>query len=145
MKPWALVAALAVNTYLLGAMALFAFVVYPNLGAAERSAFPAAYQAFNASIGLPVVTFEFLALLFTLALYAARPDAMPSWAVHVLTVLGAGYFAITFGWHLPSHLALAGGDNSATAMAPLLTSQLLRTVLQLGRAGFLAWCVVRFR
>jgi hypothetical protein len=130
-KSWMLVLALAVNLYLCGVMVLFAAVVYPQLGAAERSAFPPLYQAFNARIGAPVVLFEFLALLVTLGLYAARPEGTPLWAVHLAVGLSLAYFAVTFGWHLPAHRLLAAGDNSAAALAPLLRSQWLRTGLQL--------------
>jgi hypothetical protein len=53
--------------------------------------------------------------------------------------LGVAYFAITFGLHLPSHRALAGGDNSPAALAPLLSSQWARTAVQVLRAGLLSW------
>ena len=61
------------------------------------------------------------------------------WAVHALIALGVAYFAITFGWHVPSHKPLAAGDNSAQALAPLLTSQWVRTAVQAARAGLLVW------
>jgi len=63
--------------------------------------------------------------------------------VHALVALGVAYFAITFAWHLPSHRALAAGDNSATALAPLLSSQYARTVVQLVKVGLLSWLLAR--
>src|SRR3954470_9123590 len=96
-KAWMLVACSAANLYLLGVMVLFAAVVYPQFGAVERGAFPPLYASFNGRIGLPVVAFEFLAVLLTLVLYALRPAEVPLWAVHVSVALGLAYFAITFG------------------------------------------------
>ena len=139
LERWTLVACTAVNFYLLGVMVLFAAVVYPQFGAVERGPFPALYAAFNGRIGVPVVAFEFLSLGLTLALYALRPPQVPLWSVHVVVALGVVYFAITFGLHLPAHRALAAGDNSAAALAPLLSSQWARTVVQMLRAGLLAW------
>lgn len=136
--------ALAVNLWVLVAMGWFALSAYPGFGAEERSAFPTAYSAFTARIGWAVVPWEFLAFLVPLALYATRPDGFPAWAVHVAVALGVAYFAITFGWHLPSHRALAAGDNSSEALKPLLTSQWVRTVVQVARVAVLAWgCVAR--
>jgi len=143
LKAWALVSCSAVNLYLLGVMVFFAAVSYPQLGAVDRAAFPALYQGLTGRLGLPVVIWEFVALLATVALYFARPAATPLWAVHALTALGVAYFAITFGWHLPSHRALAAGDNSPQALAPLLTSQWVRTAVQAGRAGLLMWLGTR--
>jgi hypothetical protein len=142
-KVWTLVACSAANLYLLGVMILFAAVLYPQFGAVDRAAFPPLYAAFTARIGAPVVVFEFLALLLTLPLYLARPDPVPLGAVHALVVLGVAYFAITFGWHLPAHRALAAGDNGAAALTPLLRSQWARSGVQLGRAGVLAWLGAR--
>jgi hypothetical protein len=139
LERWTLVACSAVNLYLLGVMVLFASVVYPQFAAVERGPFTSLYTSFNGRIGLPVVAFEFLSLLLTLGLYALRPAEVPLWAVHAAVALGVAYFAITFGLHLPAHRALATGDNSATAMAPLLSSQWARTVVQLLRAGLLSW------
>lgn len=139
LKDWTLTVCAAVNLYLLGVMVVFAAVAYPQLGAVDRSAFPPLYSAFTGRIGLPVVVWEFVALFATLALYAGRPAAVPAWAVHALLALGVAYFGITFGWHLPSHRALAAGDNSPEALAPLLASQWARTLVQLGRAGLLVW------
>src|SRR4051812_21394249 len=99
-KAWTLVACSAANLYLLGVMVLFAAVVYPELGAVERGAFPPLYAAFTGRIGVPVVVFEFVALLTTLPLYASRPEQVPIAAVHALLALGVAYFVITFGWHL---------------------------------------------
>jgi hypothetical protein len=141
MKTWLLVGCAATNVYLLAAMVIFAAVVYPQFGSVDRSAFGPLYSGFTGRIGLPVVSFEFLAFFATLALYAARPDSTPLWAVHVLTVLGLGYFAITFGWHLPAHRPLAAGDNSD--LGALMASQWSRTPLQLVRAGFLLWLCAR--
>ena len=143
MKSLLFVLCLAANVYLLGAMLIFALVTYPQLGATPAPGFTSAYAAFNAGIGLPVVSVEFGAALLTLALYAARPDAVPLWAVHVLVARTVAYFAITFGWHLPAHRALAAGDNSAAAMAPLLSSQWARTAVQFLRAALLLWLGVR--
>ena len=142
-KAWALIACLCANVYLLGVMVLFATVVYPEFGAVDRKTFPSLYAAFTGRIGLPVVAFEFLALLTTLVLYASRPPLVPLWAVHALVALGVGYFAITFGWHLPSHRALAAGENDPQALLPLLRSQWARTVVQLIRAVMLAWLGAR--
>jgi len=142
-KAWTLVACSAANVYLLGVMVLFGAVVYPQLGAVERGAFPPLYAAFTARIGVPVVLFEVVALLLTFPLYLARPEAVPLGAVHALVALGVAYFAITFGWHLPAHRALAAGDNGAAALTPLLRSQWARTGVQLGRAGILAWLGAR--
>ena len=139
MKAWTLVLCSAANLYLLGVMVFFAAVSYPQLGTVDRAAFPSLYQALTSRIGLPVVVWEFAALLATVPLYFARPASTPLWAVHGLIALGVAYFAITFGWHLPSHKALAAGDNSAEALAPLLTSQWIRTVVQAARAGLLIW------
>ena len=143
LKAWTLVICSAVNLYLLGVMVFFAAVSYPQLGAVDRSAFPSVYQALTSRIGLPVVVWEFVALLATVPLYFARPPSTPVWAVHVVIALGLAYFAITFAWHLPSHKALAAGDNSSGAMAPLLTSQWTRTVVQAARAGVLMWLGAR--
>ena len=142
LEKWTLVACSAVNVYLLGVMMLFAAVVYPQFGSVERGAFPPLYASFNGRIGVPVVAFEFLSLLLTLALYALRPPEVPLWAVHAAVGLGVAYFAITFGFHLPSHRALAAGDNSGQALAPLLSSQWARTVVQVFRAGLLSWLSV---
>ena len=90
-----------------------------------------------------MVLFEFAALLLTVPLYFARPEAVPLGAVHALVALGVAYFVITFGWHLPAHRALAGGDNGAAALAPLLSSQWVRTGVQIGRAGVLVWLGAR--
>jgi hypothetical protein len=139
MKAWSLVICAGVNGYLLGVMVLFAAVVYPGFGAVDRAAFPAAYQVFTSRIPLSVVLWEFIAGLSVLLLYAWRPDGVPLWAVHALVLLTVGYFAITFGWHLPAHRALAGGDNSAEALKPLLSSQWTRTAVQLARAGILLY------
>ena len=135
MKAWTLPICSAANVYLLAAMVFFAMVSYPQFGAVDAAAFPALYKAFTGRIGLPVVTMEFAALLVTFPLYFARPDATPAWAVHVLVALGVAYFAITFGWHLPAHRALAAGDNSPSALAPLLASQWARPGVQLARAA----------
>lgn len=142
-KAWTLVACSATNLYLLGVMVLFAAVVYPQLGAVDRTAFPSLYSAFTARIGAPVVVFEFAALLTTLPLYASRPADVPALAVHALVALGVAYFVITFGFHLPSHRALAAGDNSPAALAPLLRSQWARTGVQLARVAVLAWLAAR--
>lgn len=139
LERWTLVASTAVNFYLLAVMVVFAAVVYPQFGAVERGAFPPLYAAFNARIGVPVVAFEFLAFLIPLVLYAARPAVVPLWAVHVSAALGVAYFAITFGWHLPAHRALAAGDNSAEALRGVFSSQWARTALQVLRAGFLGY------
>jgi hypothetical protein len=143
LKAWSLVACSAANFYLLGVMVLFAAVLYPQLGAVDRAAFPPLYAAFTSRIGAPVVLFEFAALLLTFPLYLARPEAVPLGAVHLLVALGVAYFAITFGWHLPAHRALAAGDNGAAALAPLLQSQWARTGVQLARAGILAFLGAR--
>ncbi len=139
MKNWVLITAAGVNVYLLGVMVMFAAVVYPNFGAVERSAFPLLYKSFSGQIALPVVVWEFVALFVTLALYLWRPSAIPIGAVHALTALGLAYFAITFALHLPAHRALAAGDNTAAALAPLLSSQWIRTCVQVVRALLLLW------
>ncbi len=141
LERWTLVACAAVNFYLLGVMVLFAAVVYPQFGSVDRTAFPFLYASFNGRIGLPVVVFEFAALVLTLALYAFRPAELPLWSVHAAVAFGVAYFAITFGLHLPSHRALAGGDNSVKALGPLLSSQWARTVVQMLRAGLLSWAL----
>lgn len=143
LKAWTLVACSAANFYLLAVMVLFAAVIYPQLGAVDRAAFPPLYAAFTGRIGAPVVLFEFAAFLLTVPLYFSRPEAVPVAAVHVLVALGVAYFVITFGWHLPAHRALAAGDNGAAALAPLLGSQWARTGVQVGRAGLLAWLGAR--
>lgn len=127
----------AVNLYLLGAMVFFAAVAYPQLGAVDRAAFPALYDALTSRIGGAVVVWEFVALLATFPLYAARPVGVPRWCVHALVGLGLAYFAITFAWHLPAHRPLAAGDN--TDLAALLASQWARTGVQGMRAGLLIW------
>ena len=139
LKDWTLVICSAANLYLLGVMVVFAAVLYPQLGAVERGAFPPLYQAFNSRIGAPVVLWEFGALLLTLPLYAWRPASAPLWAIHGLLGLGIAYFAITFGLHLPAHRALAAGDNSPAALQPLLSSQWARTMVQLIRCAVLSW------
>ena len=98
---------------------------------------------FGHGIGPPVVVWELAALLLTFPLYWARPEAAPLAAVHALVALGVAYFAITFAWHLPSHRALAAGDNGPEALAPLLGSQWARTGVQLARAGILVWLGAR--
>jgi hypothetical protein len=139
MKHWALVLATGVNVYLLGVMVMFAAVVYPSFGAVERASFAPLYQSFNGRIGVSVVLWEFVALFATLALYAWRPASVSIVSVHALTALGVAYFAITFGWHLPAHRPLAAGDNAATALAPLASSQWARTAVQFARAATLLW------
>jgi hypothetical protein len=139
MKHWALVLATGVNVYLLGVMVMFAAVVYPSFGAVDRAAFAPLYQSFNGRIGVPVVLWEFVALFATLALYAWRPESVSTMSVHALTALGVAYFAITFGWHLPAHRPLAAGDNQATALSVLATSQWARTIVQFARAATLLW------
>lgn len=143
LKAWALIVCALVNAYLLAVMVLFATVIYPGFGAVEAGAFPAAYAAFTRRIGVPVVLFEFLALLSTLPLYAARPVAVPLWAVHVLVALGVIYFVITFGFHLPAHRPLGAGQNDPAALATLLSSQWWRTVVQLARVALLGWLSAR--
>jgi hypothetical protein len=143
LKAWTLAVCAMANSYLLGVMVLFAAVLYPQLGAVERAAFPPLYAAFTSRIGAPVVLFEFAALLLTFPLYLARPEPVPLVAVHALVALGLAYFVITFGWHLPAHRALASGDNGAAALAPLLRSQWARTGVQVGRVGLLAWLGAR--
>ena len=167
---WTLVICTLVNGYLLGVMALFAAVVYPQFGAVEASAFPPLYAAFTARIAGPVVAFEFAALprkepwegsfnlpacaaqakpaahrpLFTsLLLSVARPASTPLAAVHVLCAFAVLYFVITFGWHLPAHRALADGKNSPQALSPLLASQWTRTAVQLARVALLGWLGAR--
>jgi len=142
-KAWTLVSCSAANLYLLGVMVVFAAVLYPQLGAVDRAAFPPLYTAFTGRIGAPVVLFELAALLTTLPLYAWRPEATPLGAVHALVALGILYFVITFGWHLPAHRALAAGDNGSAALEPLLRSQWARTGVQLARAALLAWLGAR--
>ena len=90
-----------------------------------------------------MVIWEFAALLSTLALYASRPESVAVSEVDVLVGLGVIYFAITFGWHLPAHRALATGDNGPAALAPLLLSQWARTAVQVIRCGLLAWITAR--
>lgn len=143
MKSWTLPLCGAANVYLFAAMVFFAAVSYPQFGSVDASAFPALYKGFTGRIGLPIVTMEFVALLVTFPLYFARPDSTPAWAVHLLVALGVAYFAITFGWHLPSHRALAAGDNSAKALAPLLTSQWVRTGVQFTRAAVCVWLLAQ--
>jgi hypothetical protein len=143
LKAWTLMVCLATNLYLLGVMMLFATVVYPQFASVERAQFSPLYDAFNSRIGGPVVAWEFITFLVSLLLYAFRPDAVPLGAVHALVVLGVAYFAITFGWHLPAHRALAAGDNSPAALAPLLRSQWARTWVQLARAALLTWLGVK--
>jgi len=141
MKAWALVTCTVVNGYLLGVMVLFAAVEYPGFGTVDRSAFAQLYSGFTGRIGGPVVLLEFAALLATLALYVARPESSPLGAVHALLILGVAYFVITFAWHLPSHRALASGENGPAALAPLLQSQWARTGVQVGRvAVMMALC-----
>lgn len=139
MKAWTLPLCSAANVYLLAVMIVFATVSYPGFGSVDAAAFPALYKGFTGRIGLPVVAMEFVALLATFPLYFARPDSTPAWAVHALVALGVVYFVITFGWHLPSHRALAAGDNSPAALGPLLQSQWARTLVQLARAGICVW------
>lgn len=141
MKGAALVVCLVTNAYLLAAMIGFAVVSYPQFASVDRSVFPAVYSAFTARIGFAVVPFEFLALILTFPLYAWRPESMTSGSVHVLVALGVAYFAITFGWHLPAHRALAAGDNSDLSV--LLTSQWARTVVQVVRVAVLGWVSAR--
>lgn len=141
MRTWALLAAGALNFYLLGVMVLFATVVYPQFGSVDRAAFPSLYQAFTARIPVPVVLFEFLAFFSTLVLYAARPEGVPAWLVHAVVALGVGYFAITFGWHLPTHAVLGTGDNSPEVVGRLLASQWARTGLHLARVALLCWAL----
>lgn len=143
MKAWTLPICSAANVYLLAVMVLFATVIYPGFGTVDATAFPAMYKGFTGRIGLPVVAMEFVAFLVVFSLYFARPDTTPAWAVHALVGLGVAYFAITFGWHLPSHRALAAGDNSSAALAPLLASQWARTAVQLARAGLTVWLATR--
>lgn len=143
---WSLGGALVINVYLLGVMVMFASVVYPLFATVRPEAFGALYQRFTSSIGVPVVAWEFVALLVTVLLYLARPESMPSSVVHVLVGLTVVYFAITFGWHLPAHRALAANDNSSAALQPLLASQWVRTVVQLMKVVVLGWyCVGAMR
>lgn len=139
---WAVIGALIVNTYLLGAMVMFAAVTYPQFGAVERAAFVPLYQSFNSRIGFAVVPWEFVAFLVTLALYVFR-DELPLMVLHAVVALGVAYFVITFAWHLPAHRPLAAGDNSV--LAPLLTSQWARTIVQVLRVALLAWMAVAIK
>ena len=143
LKAWTLVGCLLANGYLLGVMVLFATVVYPSFAAVDAKAFPALYSSFTGRIAVSVVPFEFLALLAMLLLYGWRPSAVPLAAVHAVVALGVAYFVITFASHLPSHKALAAGDNGPDALAPLLFSQWARTIVQLVRTAVLAWLAAR--
>ena len=143
LKSVALVFCTVVNIYLLGAMVVFAAVLYPMLGAVDHGGLPALYSAFTARLGAAVVVWEFAALLASASLYWARPASVPSWSVHVAVGLGIAYFVITFLFHLPAHRALAAGDNTSIAMAALLNSQWARTVVQTLRALLLGWLAAR--
>jgi hypothetical protein len=133
LKAWTLGICTATNVYLLGAMLVFALVSYPSLASAEQALFPSLYAEFTGRLVPLVVPAEFLAAGLTFPLYGWRPAAVPLWSVHLLVALAVGYFVITFAWHLPAHRALAAGDSSGSAFAPLMSSQWARTWLQVGR------------
>lgn len=137
-----LVAFALTSFYLLGVMLVFQRVTYPGFADVGGAQFPAAYAAFNARIGLPVVVPELLAVLLTIPLFFVRPAGVPAWSVGVAFALGLAYLAITFGWHLPVHRALAKGDQSPAVMAALLRTNAARTVVQAVKCGLAAWMLV---
>lgn len=142
MKSALLYVCTAVNVYVLLGSLYLALVVYPRFITVPPAEWNASYHAFTQRNGIVFVPWELLAFVLTVALYFARPDAVPSWVVHLATVCGVVYFAITFGWHLPVHRDLETNGNDAARVAPLLTSHWLRTAVELPRVGALLWAAV---
>jgi len=138
-----LAACTVVNVYVFAASVYLALVLYPRFGSVERSAWADAYHAYAQTNGWAFVPWELLAFALTLALYAARPESAPAWGVHVAAACGLAYFVVTFGWHLPAHKVLEAQGNSPELLAPLLSTQWLRTAVQLPRVAVLVWMLVR--
>lgn len=139
---WLLLACTAVNLYLLGAATLLQAVQYPLLGEVGSAALPALHASLSRRLGLPFILPEFLAFLTVLPLLRLRPPRVPAWAVWACVVLGVVYFAVTFGWHLPAHKLLAGGDDSPGTLQLLLTSHAVRTASLALKCGLLGWMTV---
>lgn len=140
MRAAALVFFALTNFYLLAVMLMFQRVVYPSFGLVPHDAFPAYYAAFTSRIAFVVVLPEFLALLSAVPLFFTRDGAWIAW---VALATGAAYMAITFGWHLPVHRALANGDNGPAVVDALLTSNGARTIVQALKCVFVAWVIFR--
>jgi hypothetical protein len=138
---WLLLTCAAVNLYLLGAAALLGRVSYPLITEAGDAAQPLLHAALNRKLGVVFIGPEFLAFLVVLPLLWLRPSGVPAWAVWLCLTLGVGYFAVTFGWHLPAHKLLPAGH--AAAMQKLLVSHAVRTMFLLGKSALLLWMIAR--
>lgn len=139
----ALIAYALVNAYLLGVLVMYQRVDYPLFGAVSRAEFPAYYAAFTSKIPLPVVLWEFVALLAAVPLVWYRPDGVPAWSVSASLAAGVVYMVITFAWHLPVHKTLGTGDNSPAVLRVLLSSNLARTIVQAGKCVLAGWMIAR--
>lgn len=139
LRLWLLLVCIAVNVYLLGAATLLQAVAYPMLGEVGSAALPALHASLSRRLGLAFILPELLAFLAVLPLLRFRPPRAPAWAVWVCVALGAAYFAVTFGWHLPAHKLLAGGDASPSVMRALLVSHAARATSLALKCGLLVW------
>lgn len=138
---WVLLACAAVNLYLLGAATLLQAVQYPLLGEVGSAALPALHASLSRRLGLAFILPEFLAFLSVLPLLRLRPPRVPAWSVWACVALGVVYFAVTFGWHLPAHKLLAGGENSPSTLQLLLVSHAVRTASLALKCGLLVWMI----
>jgi hypothetical protein len=141
MARWFLLGSAAINLYLLGAACLLWAAQYPQLAEVARSELPAFHAALTRRLGVAFILPEFLSFLSLLPLLWRRLEGVPGWAAWTCVALGVAYFAITFGWHLPAHRLLAGGDGSPEVMRALLGSHAVRTVTVALRCGLLLWMI----
>ena len=141
MKRWLLLGCTAINLYLLGAACLLLAVAYPQLGEVGREALPAWHASLSRRLVVAFITPEFLSFLVMLPLLRWRPEGAPASLAWGAVLLGLVYFAITFGWHLPAHRQIAGGDASPEVMGAMLGSHAVRTVALALRCGLLVWMV----
>jgi hypothetical protein len=140
-RRWLLLASAAIHLYLLGAACLLWAVAYPQLAEVARSELPAFHAALSRRLATAFILPEFLSFFSLLPLLWRRPEAVPAWPVWAAVGLGLVYFALTFGWHLPQHRLLAGGDASPGVMGALMASHAVRTVTVALRCGLLLWAV----
>src|SRR5207248_7800675 len=104
-----------------------------------RSELPAFHAALTRRLAVAFILPELLSFVSLLPLLWRRLEGVPGWAAWTCVGLGVAYFAITFGWHLPAHRLLAGGDGSPEVMRALLGSHAARTVTVAMRCGLLPW------
>jgi len=140
-RRWLLWASAAINLYLLGASCVLLAVSYPQLAEVGREALPAFHASLSRRLAVAFIVPEFVSFLSMLPLLRWRPEGVPAAPAWWCAALGVAYFALTFGWHLPAHRLLAGGDASAEVMGALLASHAVRTATVALRCGVLGWMV----